>query len=228
MSDSHVKNVPYVLALTVVRPNGESTDGHADGFDVLSCVRDRSVNLTHPDVVSVPTQRIPISIGNELEALGTPNGSYGETTLLASDRYSSQDSDGHNPMIYIVESLLSRKMGVADALESGDLEFTAELVGYHHGHARYPAGTGVNHDIDDDEELKMLNLRVEVTRGADLFPDQTVSYKTQNWSRVSEFLEMWDAKDPLIIGLTPEQAFGCCVDGLCIASTYDGLRARGG
>ena len=57
-------------------------------------------------------------------------------------------------------------------------------------------------------------------------PKTTRSYGVQKWTTVSDFIEMWDEKDPIIVGLTPQQALGCCVDGLCIASTYDGLRAK--
>lgn len=217
---------PYVLALTIVCPqNTRASSGSAEE-GVLFCVRNREVNLTHPDVVSVPTQRIPSSVGQKLDDTGTPNGVFGDTQLLSSAKISNSETDGHNAMIYAIEALLARKMGVANHLESNELMFTAELSGYHHGRARYPKGTGANRDVDDDEELKMLNLLIQIDKGAHLFPDSTISYGVQKWTTVSKFIKMWDSKDPTIVGLTPEQAIGCCVDGLCITSTYDILSAK--
>lgn len=212
---------PFVLALTIVRSGHAGISKKSPEDEVLYCVRDPSVNLTHPDVVSVPTQRIPESLGDELSAMGKANGTFGETQLLSSETASNRDDKGHNPMIYAVESLLAGKMGMANHLESNRLTFTAQLAGRRQGRARYPKKTGENPDINDDEELRMINLLVRIDKGADLFPDKTLSYYTQAWATKSDFMKVWDDKDATLIGLTVY----VCIDGLCIASTYDVLSA---
>lgn len=215
---------PYVLALTIVRATNPDPLHGSD--EVLFCVRNRDVNLTHPNVVSVPTQRIPDAIGRELEAMGSPQGTSGDTQLLSSARHSNSDADGHNPLIYIVESIFARKMGMADSLESDQLVFTAQLAGFHHGHAQYEKGTGENPDIDDDEELRMINVEVRIDEGADLFRPSTVSYDYILWASEAKFRKMWEDNDTTLIGLPEHLDIWVCAHGLCIASTYDVLSAK--
>ncbi len=70
----------------------------------------------------------------------------------------------------------------------------------------------------------MINLRVDVTRGAHLFPDKTTSYDLSAWAPVSGFKQAWETKDATQVGVDPESAIkGVCVLGLCIRSTYDVL-----
>ncbi|RLA54460.1 MAG: hypothetical protein DRR42_01845 [Gammaproteobacteria bacterium] len=217
---------PYVLALTIVRSTSAESASHEDDEEVLFCVRNRSTNLTHPDVVSVPTQRIPDVVGRAIEALGSPQGKSGDTQLLTSAKYSNNGTKGHNPLIYVVESLLASKMAMADRLELGELEFTVELAGTHYGRARYAKGSGENPEVNDDEELRMINAWARIDKGAHLFQGATISYGVQKWTACSDFIRMWDGKDVTIVGLSPQQAVGVCVLGLCITSTYDVLRAK--
>ncbi len=216
---------PFVLALTIVRPAKASANGNNLEDEILFCVRDQQVNLTHPDVVSIPTQRIPTSFGEELMARGTDNGTQGETQLLASMSASNKDVNGHDSMIFAVESIMARKLGLADQLELDELSFTVELAGRQRGRAKYPKGSGKNPSINDDEELRMINLLVRIDEGADLFPNKTPSYRILSWATMSNFTKMWDEKKATGLGITAHEAIFVCVDGLCLHSTYDILTA---
>ena len=217
---------PYVLALTIVRTTNSDSVHGGDKEEVLFCVRNRDVNLTHPNVVSVPTQRIPTALGDEMIAEGLANGTFGKTQLLNSKKSSNRDTKGHNSMIYAVESLLAGKMGMADHLESNEFEFTVELAGFHHGHAQYEKGTGENPDVDDDEELRMINLVVRIDEGIDSFPPSTISYDYLLWTSTPNFRKMWENNDTTLIGLPDHVDIWVCAHGLCIASTYDILSAK--
>lgn len=216
---------PFVLALTIVRPAKTGANENNLEDEILYCVRDQQVNLTHPNVVSIPTQRIPTSLGEELMAKGTDKGTQGETQLLTSVIASNKDVNGHDPMIFAVESIMARKLGLADQLESDELAFTVELAGHQRGRARYLKGSGKNPGINDDEELRMINLFVRIDEGADLFPDKTPSYRILSWATMSNFTQMWEDKKATGLGITEHEAIFVCVDGLCLHSTYDILTA---
>lgn len=94
------------------------------------------------------------------------------------------------------------------------------MAGHHEGVAVYA-------NLGTDEQLKMLNVRVHITKGAELFPKSTESYGLSDWTFVEDFIEMWNGKDVTRIGIDPKDALqGVCVTGLCISSTYDILAAE--
>lgn len=210
------RNVPYVLALTLLEGDGPITRDTR----IRICVRSASVNRTHPDTVSVPTQRIPAVLAEDM--LGAESTKYrlGNTQLFSRDSVSSESQDGHDPVIYAVEALLSAKLGVSSALENGRLAFNASLAGLEDGAAIYP-------ELESKEELRMLNLLVRVVRGSESFPAHTASYSTSRWVSVARFIEMWEGKDVTKVGVSARDALrGVCVHGLCISSTYDILWAH--
>ncbi len=220
MIHSEEKSVPFVLTLTIIDGATLLHRQITKETMVRFCVRNRDVNQTHPDVVSVPTQRIPFSLANNIIADAKQIGTQDGTNLMIQDSISNANHSGHHPLIFAVESLLCRKLGVSSDLEKEVIEFDAALVGIHEGVARY-----VN--MGTDEQLKMLNVMVIVTKGADKFPTETESYDISNWIAVENFLRMWDdGKDVTLAGIDFADALGICVDGLCILSTYDILRAK--
>jgi len=214
------KKIPYVLTLTILNAEKTKINGNLNDKIVRFCVRNSDVNPTHPDVVSVPTQRIPQTLAEAIIASSTECGKSGKTMLREQSFVSNKDVDGHNAVIFAVESLFSRKMGVADILERNEIEFSAALAGTHIGTAKY-----VN--LGKEECLHMLNIQVLITKGADKFPDKTTSYDISGWMPVQKFLPMWDdGKDVTLAGINSEKAMGICVDGLCILSTYDILKSQ--
>src|SRR3954463_11005563 len=96
--------------------------------DVLIAARRPGANRTHPNVVSVPTQRIPASLHADLLSAA----SHEETTdrgvsFFDGGEVDSGFDDGHHPVVFAVESLLGRKLGLAEALENGEVEYRAAL-----------------------------------------------------------------------------------------------------
>lgn len=210
---------PYVLTLTIMdaetMPQGQITKSSK----MLWCIRNNSVNQTHPDVVSVPTQRIPSSLAEAIMSTGKPNGKHGDTALVKQSSVSNTKLKGHDPIIFAVESLLSRKLGLSDELEREEIEFEAALNGLHIGTAKY-------HNLGTEEELQMVNIVVSIKKGAEKIPKSTTSFDDIAWSKVEDFLAMWKHKEVSLLGIDGARGFGICVDGLCILSTYDILKSK--
>ena len=206
---------PDVLTLTIVDGTTLSNGSISNNSRVLCCVRNDKVNRTHPNVVSVPTQRMPASLAHAIIYKGKRRGVFAETSLLSSKPVLSSRVSGHDPLIFAVESLLSRKLGVADALEADVIKFEAVVAGVHNGTANYE-------NLSTSENLRMINVKLVITEGIEHFPNNTTSYDIINWIKVENFLRMWDdGKDVSLAGIGFEKALGICVDGLCILSTYD-------
>lgn len=216
MSES-LKYSGDVIALTLFDNNTLVNGGIVADTRVRIGVRRAGSNLTHPDIVSVPTQRIPLSLAQEILGARTtaaePEGLVKLTTRWSSNR----SANGHNPVVYAVESLLSRKLGVAEYLESDRLIFEATPAICILDWARYPnLIDATDAPYPDQELLRMINIRVHITEGADLFPALTESYDHSKWVTVHEYNAMMDGKDVSRVGL---DGFKFCVDGLCVAST---------
>jgi len=207
------KEVPYVLTLTIIDAS-TLVDGKVSKDSMVRiCVRDEKTNRTHPNVVSVPTQRIPKPLAQIIIADSVKTGVHDNTILWKQGLVSNEDVDGRDAVIFAVESLLSRKLGVASILEKDGLSFDAGLAGTHLGVAKYD-------NLNDEEKLHMVNIQVYVTNGTDQFPEITASYNFTDWMSVEEFLNAWDNRH------NPESEIRLCVGGLCCLSTSDILRAQ--
>ena len=220
MTDVKKEMHPYVLTLTIIDAETMQQGQITKNSKMVWCIRNEVVNQTHPNVVSVPTQRIPASLAEAIISTGKQNGKYGNTTIIAQDSVSNVKLKGHDPIIFAVESLLSRKLGLSSELEKEGIEFEAALSGLHNGFAKYV-------DLEKEEGLQMVNIVVIVKKGVDKIPEKTTSFDVIKWSEVGDFLQMWECKkDISILGIGGDKAFGICVDGLCILSTYDILKAK--
>jgi hypothetical protein len=186
-----------VLALTLVRRRGNDLED----VEVLTGARTAAANRTHPGVVSVPTRRVPVPIAQPwLDHLGT----------------GVPDS-----LRYEVENVLARKLGVADALELGTLDLTV-----HDLHAWQ--GTSVIGEDDDGlrtEDLTMFNACVEITAGADDFPEQTASYRPIRWASTDNFLRMVRTKEVGALEVGFDELMFCAY-GLCLETAARVLTGR--
>jgi len=221
-----------VIALTILR------GAKSAGEQILTVVRNPGANLTHPDVVSVPTQRIPdalmaslLSRSEVCDRVKRRRQDHLETLTVFRGRRADSDRDsGHDPVIYSVESLLARKLGMAEVLEKNGLRFQAWPGVLLEGVARYPsliADSGSESEVQEgsggaQEAIKMLNIAVRITAGADLFPESTCSYNHIQWSDLAGFRRMITDRDPAAIGL---DALRFCVGGLCVSSSDAFLHA---
>lgn len=167
-----------VLAVSLLRRR----DGD---WEILTGVRTPAANRTHPDVVSVPTLRVP-----EVVAEQWP---------------------GDGDVLREVENLLARKLGVADALELGLIS----LAQRHFGGWQGTSVIGEDEEGLRTEDLTMFNACVEVLSGSDLFPERTATYDPLRWARVADFLRMVRTREVAHLGvdLDPIQfcAYGLCL-----------------
>jgi hypothetical protein len=205
-----------VLALSVLdaatMPGGLL--GH--GSQLLVVVRDRDANPTHPNVVSVPTQRLPASLYRDLIASASEAGddpdrpvSYFEGGVV-----DSRVDSGHHPVIYAVESMLSRKLGLAEPLERGEVAFRAALRAVVTGVAFYD---GDGEQQPTHESIDMLSVVVELLDGRRRLPIRTGSYSMMAWTEVDRFIAGVRSRD----ASTLSSAFDpieLCVHGVCLTA----------
>lgn len=184
---------------------------------VLLAVRDAATNPTHPNVVSVPTARVPAEL---LAALWRPSScvSFGSTELAPwAPRDSRRLHSGHDPVLHVVSSILSRKVGLGDALELGEVAFEAGVVARTTGWSYYGSDR-----TPSSERLVMVTVLVALRSGASAMPERTASYSALRFVGVEEFVEAARRKDPSLVEL---EAVDLCLHGLCIASAHDVLAA---
>jgi hypothetical protein len=201
-----------VIALTIL----DSPDG---GRDILVGVRTITANRTHPQVISTPTQRIPWSFVRHICAGATAIGDFkgsGGTHVL--DVQSSSSSEAATR--YVVRALFSSKLGVAAELETGRLEYHATLESLTLGTAHYP-NLPAHHG---KERILMCNIRVTLTKGAELFPESTASYDPLVWVDKNAFIKAVESKD--IFLLFPDgDPIELCIYGLCVSTSARLLNA---
>ena len=212
------RQVGDVIALTLIDAK-TLKDGRVDAHTrVRIGVRRAETNITHPYIVSVPTQRIPAALAEALLSYSDPiGGKVGKSVFIRAPVVSNRDQNGHDPIVYAVESLFCTKMGIADRLENGNIEFDAAPVIYTINYARYPNLIDIEGaPYPSSELLRMINIRVEITKGSTLLPEKTQSYSHGRWVFAKDFANMMVGKDVSIVGLN---GFKFCVDGLCMATT---------
>ena len=116
-----------------------------------------------------------------------------------------------NPALFAIDALLTRKLGLAEALTMG--RFTAEAT-----------GTALALDLVDDplgtgqaEWTAMITYTLTVTSGVSEFPAETASYSRLLWAPADRLGEAYASHDALILddSLDP---FEVCISGLCIRS----------
>ena len=214
-SDGASESSP-VLALTIV--DGETLDSGNLKLDsrMMVAVRDPKTNLSHPDVISVPTQRVPPTFLGEVLAGAELVKEDGPCRHLRSREADSTLDNGETPLIFAVESLMSKKLGVGDALERKEVTFHASLRLFLDGVVENPETA---EGVPRRERLAMANILVAIDRGAALFPARTASYSRLLWTSIETFLSSARTKSTLALdpGLDPIRY---CIYGLCIASTY--------
>ena len=130
----------------------------------------------------------------------------------------SWDTDGHSPIAFAVKTLLCQKLGVADALESGGLLFSAGVAANSAGWSYYD-----DESSPSGEFIRMTTLIVFIARGAGMFAPQTSSYSSVAWRKVGTFLRAARARDVSTLGYDP---VSICIHGLCIVSAHDVLAAK--
>ncbi len=209
-----------VLSLTVLDSKTLSEGVIQLDSKVLIVARSEAGNRTHPNVVSVPTQRIPQAMSDAIVATADRVGAD-PTSAITYFRDTGSDSTVHNdhhPLVSAVESLMSRKLGLADALEREELSFRAALRAQVEGAALYENLS----DSSVYERVSMLNAIVILREDQATLPMRTGSYSVMAWTSVESFLAGVDRSDPTLIG--PEfDPLTFCVHGVCLQAAQASL-----
>ena len=194
---------------------------------LLVVVRDPRTNVTHPNVVSIPTQRLPAALAESLlqnaQIVGSEISSGVAMTYLVAPEYSNLQRMVHHPVIYSIVALLTRKLGVTEYLEWRGrglprLTFTAAVWSTALGHAIYP-----NVPLGKQSEyISMINVAVSILSGQELFPAHTSSYACVRWTEVARFMEATRASDPMALDLKLDYKQHS-INGLCVQSTFNSL-----
>jgi hypothetical protein len=205
-----------VVALTIVNSKNNQIRETTRDSELLVVVRDVTTNLTHPNVISVPTQRIPVSLFSDIIGSGKLAIKTQSTTYFTGEWIANNRQNGHNPIIYAIEALLARKLGAANALETRTLAFESQLKAMMVGQSYHPQ-LPIERRY---ENISMLNIKVFIDRYNHEFPSQTASYSHILWTSVETFIETVQKKQPEILepNLDPLEY---CIHGLCIWSTYN-------
>ena len=205
-----------VIALTILDQATLDRGRTSDTTKILIAVRDPRTNATHPNVVSVPTQRIPPGLYREILGEMPAAGELLSGHTYKASMVDNGSTNGHHPIIYAVESLLSSKLGVAEHLESEELSFQTML-------RLVRAGKSYHLNDSTSEQVHyilMANIITLVLKGTALFPSKTASYSQLSWVEVGKFISMVEQKNPEVLG-TGLNAIEYCVHGLCISTTYE-------
>ena len=203
-----------VLSLTVLDGNSLRSGRVETDAQVLVVVRDAGTNPTHPNVVSVPTQRLPASLYDDIVASADVAGDdvAGNVRFFRGGLVDTSSDSGHHPVVYAVEALLARKLGLAEPLERDQLRLRAALRARVDGVAVYETGGEPEY-----EHISMLNVLVELADGRALVPIRTGSYSLIAWTEVAQFVAGVRSRDAGTISPALD-AIELCVHGVCLAA----------
>jgi len=204
---------------------------------ILVGIRSEDTNPTHSNVVSVPTQRIPESIYDDImnrcSAVLTkkPDCDFPErvrkTFSLSTAISDNEKEKGHNSVIFTVESLLSTKLGLADYLESGKVKFIARPrvllegeVFYEEKDVEIPGEKIIlNGETVYREQAMMLNIEVRL-KGAEFIPTQTASYRKIRWITLTDFKKLISTREASFLApVFDGEGVHLCVHGMCLLSS---------
>ena len=209
-----------VIALSIVRGQAVDSECQSRASEILLAVRNPASNPTHPNIISVPTLRVPkalmASLVDTLELIATwPDG----VTFYRFPEIRSDRDNGHHPIVFTIESLFSRKLGVADFLESGKMVYSSCLFSVTPGTTEYKT----KNPYGSSETIAMGNIWVTVREGFDLFPKGNASY-SQIFPASLDALEEVKATGDLSRFPHPLNPAIHSIGGLCIASSINTIR----
>lgn len=184
---------------------------------MLGVRRSTSVSRRHPGVLSTPTMRIPRPVFMALAGAEPSNG-FTECAGKPAVKIGCEGSFAL-PESFLVESLMSRKLGVADSLVNGRLTGCASVNAIASEEVPDPLGTEMS------ELTAMVTISVVLAKGADEFPPTTTSYSRIIWAPTGLIAEAVDSHDALLLNDTLDP-FEVCIDGLCMKSAARITRRR--
>ena len=209
--------INHVMALTIVDKSGDP-DARGVSLDdkILVGVRSADTNSQHSNIACVPTMRIPPAIFEEIASYGNRiSGEGAKSQILDADWTENGRGTGHNAVDYGVQNIMSRKLGLAEAHELGDISYlsTPRVL-----KSDYSPKFS---DQDVDEYLAMLNVLVFLVDGKGSIPQKTASYSRLEWVKVSDFLDALKEhgdRGNLLLGQDDEKTPFLC-GGVCVCTS---------
>lgn len=181
------------------------------GHILLGVRRDNPTNHRHVDFLSTPTQRMPAPL---FDALSGPLSIDWERA--PDDRFQHHPDVPSVPIAveksmaaslsYAVESLMSRKLGLADALVSGRASGRAKII----ASAREFVGNAGESDMEDTFMIAVDVLARDIP---ELGPTQ--AYRRLDWVPVEDLAAAVENRDPLAL-IDDETPWSVCLYGLCV------------
>lgn len=188
----------YLPVLSVVL-----VDARGGRESVLVGIRSEAVNRSHPNVVSVPTMRLPLQLAEAVLAAREHGGALSRSMCVP--------GVAHDPVGYAVWSLLAAKVGLADAIErkAFDLSILDSCVLQGESLIDYVDG------VDVVEQLTMINLLCRIERGHEEVPRRTAVFSRLSWLEYGLLVDAATSKDLSMLS-SDYQAPEICIHGLCI------------
>ncbi|MFA5763481.1 MAG: hypothetical protein WC915_01560 [archaeon] len=220
------KNITNVVAITIIDETSLINGKICDKSKILLGVRSNT-NPIQPNVISSPTQRIPNSLAKELlnikkkEVKFNSLPGYVDKTYFLFGKQHSQDKRGHDPGVFIINSLLSSKLGLAEDLEKGKILYDYLVCGLVNGKVFHHETCRPGEILDDKTNKKvefhnMINLLVLIKQGSQFFPKKTAAYKKLIWEDIKTFKNKVENLTEEIDSYKNDFPIG----GLCVASSY--------
>lgn len=181
---------------------------------LLGVRRQSPTSGRHPDVLSTPTMRIPLS--TMVDLLSTEPEPAGELTPPHFERLPQRQVwplgvaySLASPQAFVAEALIARKLGLARALVDGDLrgQLRQSTLAY----------DLVHDDEGGYEQTLMLTLSCVLSGPPPALPTSSAGYSLLAWVDAAEVGPAVRSKDPvrLVPGVSPLQV---CIHGLCVRS----------
>jgi hypothetical protein len=184
--------------------------GDRPGQMLLGVRRVSAVATRHPGVISTPTVRLPADLFEFLiRGHAIPDGTVGMFPVSGPRVRLGRSGHVVNSDAYLLESLLTRKLGLADALGDGTFEALATPRYLSLVEVEDPLGT------EEPEWTAMLSYDVRIVAGAGLIPVETGAYKRLLWIDAERLPLALDRRDAMLLDETLN-VFEVCAHGLCL------------
>lgn len=197
-------------------------DERRPGWTLLGVRRPSLLNARHPNVLSVPTMRLPPGLFELLTAdVPDPAGTSGTVAIAAKAVPVGRGARAASDTAFVVESLLAGKLGVADALQRGALHGQIRPRFLSVEQVSDPLGT------DRSEWTAMLTYEVRLDVGAAEIPAATGCYSRLLWVESARIPRALAQHDALFLDETLN-AVEVCVQGLCVRVAAELLNLQPG
>jgi hypothetical protein len=189
---------------------------------VLLGVRRSSVTSPrHMDVLSTPTMRVPMPLmvqllsAERVELDAVPGPWFRRLSSPRSWKigvpYSLTSMEA-----FVAEALITRKLGLTDALIHGRLVGDLSLTAL--------AYDLIYDDAGGEEKTLMLTMACVLSESVDL-PGDSASYSRLDWVQTDQVSDAVKHRDPLML-LPDASVFEVCLHGLCVRSAAYAIKSE--